>query len=214
MLQIIEKTISFLAPPVCPVCERNLIDPSKELICRDCFREVSHNFVDGGRSRVAGRVPVHFPLLYSGPVRHMMHLFKFENFESVGRFFARAMMSRLEEMGVDFDVITYIPSHPAKIREKGSYPTKFLATEISRMSGKPVRGLLRAIRYKNSQISAEDRSENVKGIFEAMDGIEMVGTVLLVDDVITTGSTMAEAGEVLYRAGYGRIVGITAAGRV
>lgn len=214
MLQIIQKSIAFLVPPVCPVCGENLIDPSRELVCRDCFQKVSLSFTDSGRVRVAGRIPVYFPLVYNGPVKHMMHLFKFENFESMGKFFARAMMSKLEEEGIDFDIVTYVPSHPARIREKGSYPTKFLAMEISRMSGRPVKGLLRATRYKKSQISARDRRENIRGFFEAIDEIEVEGTVLLVDDVITTGSTMAEAGDVLYRAGHKKIVGITAAGKV
>ncbi len=214
MLQLIQKSISLFVPPVCPVCETNLIDPSRELICRDCFRKVSLSFTDGGQVRMAGRVPVYFPMVYIGPVKHMMHLFKFENFESMGRFFARAMMSKLEEMEVDFDVITYIPSHPARIREKGSYPTRFLAMELSRMSGRPVVELLRATRYKRSQVSVRDREENVKGTFEAIEGIRIDGTILLVDDVITTGSTIAEAGAVLHRAGYGRTVGITAAGKL
>ncbi len=214
MLQIIQKSISLLIPPVCPVCEKNLINPSRELICRACFHKVSLSFADERHVKPAGRIPVYFPLIYTEQVKRMMHLFKFENFESMGRFFAQAMVSKLEELGIDFDIITYIPSHPARIREKGSYPTRFLAMEIARMSGRPVKELLRATRYKRSQISAKDRAKNVKDIFEAVDGMEIEGIILLVDDVITTGSTMAEAGKVLHEAGYKRIVGITAAGKV
>lgn len=213
MLQIFETTLSLMVPPVCPVCRQNLIDPSRELICRDCFNTLSLYFVDGGRAKQAGMVPVYFSMIYSDTVKQIIKLFKFENFESIGRFLARAMMNRLEEEGVNFQSITYIPSHLSRIREKGSYPTRFLARELSKISGKPVRYLLKATRHRESQTAAYDRQENVRDAFEVVDKSHRNETILIVDDVITSGATMAEAGRILNEAGYEKMVGIAAAGK-
>jgi len=213
MLQVFQKTLSLFIPPLCPVCEENLIDPSREIVCKSCFHKLSLNFVDNGHVKWAGTMPVYYSLVYSDVVKRMIQLFKFENFESIGRFLARAMMNKLQEDDVHFDSITYIPSHPARIREKGSYPTKFLARELSHLSGKPVLTILRAVRYRKSQTSAQDREKNVKGAFEVIENMKSEGTILIVDDVITTGSTMAEAAKVLKEAGYEKMVGVAAAGK-
>lgn len=202
-----------MIPPVCPVCKENVIDPSREIVCQSCFRKLSLQFVDSGHIRWAGTVPVYFSMVYSDTVKRLIQLFKFENFESIGRFLARVMMNKLEEEQVNFDYIVYIPSHPARIREKGSYPTKFLARELSHLSGRPVLHILKATRYRKSQTSARDRSANVHGAFQVTGEYIPDVTLLIVDDVITTGSTMAEAGRVLREAGYEKLVGIATAGK-
>ncbi len=213
MIKTIVKVIDFMLPPVCPVCNRNVIDPGKELVCRDCYYQMSFDFVDIGYRRRLGLADVYFPLRYSDRVKGLMKLFKFENFTSIGKFFANAMYNKVLSEGLEFDIITYIPSHPARIREKGSYPTKYLAKEISRLSGKPVEKLLKATRYRSSQTGARDRRRNVEGAFEALMEGNPQERILLIDDVITTGATMMEAIMELRRAGFRNITGLTAAGK-
>lgn len=212
MLNVVGKVMDLFIPPVCPVCGTNILDPTKELVCRDCYSSISFDFVDIGYSRRVGMVDVFFPLRYSDKVKELMKLFKFENFTSIGKFFANAMYSKLISLEVEFDTITYIPSHPARIREKGFYPTRYLAKEISKLSGKPVEEMLIALRYKSSQTMVADRRTNVKGVFGAVVEGNPHERILLVDDVITTGATMMEATMELWRAGFRNIVGITAAG--
>jgi ComF family protein len=105
-----------------------------------------------------------------------------------------------------------IPLHPRKLRERGFNPSLTLARQLARARGLPLRpGLLARVRDTESQtgLARAARRRNVRGAFRAARRIR--GHVWLVDDVVTTGATLAEAARALHRAGARSVVGLCAA---
>jgi ComF family protein len=124
------------------------------------------------------------------------------------------MLPILSDLGA-FDLIIPLPLNPVKARDRGFSQTLLLARSLSKATGVPwTDRALKRIRNTRSQtgLSGDERRGNVRGAFRAgaSDLIEE-RTILLVDDVMTTGATMNEASRALLRAGCSRVYGIAAA---
>ena len=106
--------------------------------------------------------------------------------------------------GRHFDVIVPVPLHPARERERGFNQAAVLAELLSRQVATPLRPVLERIRYTTTQ-TAFDRAERMENLHDAFrlrkkaDVREL--RVLLIDDVLTTGSTLSECARVLKGAG-------------
>jgi ComF family protein len=116
--------------------------------------------------------------------------------------------------GRQFDLIVPVPLHPARQRERGFNQASLLAELLARQSSIPLKPLLERIRYTNTQTALDrsERMENLHNAFRLRKNVDVRGLrVLLVDDVLTTGSTMNECARVLKRAGALSVYGATAA---
>ena len=113
-----------------------------------------------------------------------------------------------------FDLIVPVPLHPARLRERGFNQAHILATMLGHKIGVPIFPVLRRIRYTTTQTAFDriDRIENLRGAFRLRKSIDMRGLqVLLVDDILTTGSTLSECARVLREAGALSVYAVTAA---
>jgi ComF family protein len=111
------------------------------------------------------------------------------------------------------DCVAPVPLHPRRLRERGFSPAALLARAVAREARRPCRPvLLERTRDTRSQtaLSRAERRRNVAGAFAARSAPPRVW---LVDDVATTGSTLAEAAGALRRAGAREIVGVCLAWR-
>lgn len=134
----------------------------------------------------------------------------------------RALAPQLGQMLADFwetnptpgEVIVPVPSHPKRLRERGFNQAALIAKEFGERVGLPVDDKLLA-RVKNapSQLrmaSRDERRDNVAGNFACTgDAISM--SILLVDDLATTGGTMSACGEALKNAGASEVWGLAVA---
>jgi ComF family protein len=112
------------------------------------------------------------------------------------------------------DVICPVPLHSSRQRERGFNQSQLLAEEISSAIGKPVRDLLDRVRPTAPQVDlpARARAENVRRAFEAKEDAGIAGhTVLLIDDLFTTGATLIECGRALRAAGAAEVRVLTLA---
>ncbi len=182
------------------------------LLCGRNARLDRRGLCEGCRASIEPAAEIHIGGLISGAVAAMayndaaaqlIHGFKYGNKRYIGRGLAG---------GIDLpenwriDAVVPVPLHPERERERGYNQSMILAGELGRRYGIPVRqGLLKRIRYTEMQsmTAGRDRRENVRGAFSAR---ECRGrNILLVDDVITTGSTAEECAIALKSAGVGRI---------
>jgi len=102
------------------------------------------------------------------------------------------------------DMITFVPLHPAKARERGFNQSKAIAHSVSERLGIPLIDILEKTRSTRpqSELSKEERARNLSGAFRIRrDRSPYRKTVLIVDDVFTTGSTLNECSRVLRDAG-------------
>ena len=115
----------------------------------------------------------------------------------------------------DYDLIIPVPLHPRKARERGFNQSGVLSAGLSRRTGISLskRALVRT-RYTKTQtrLSRKDRQENVEGAFRLSAGADLNGkSVILVDDVYTTGATVNECAKVLIAAGVVKVDVLTLA---
>jgi len=108
------------------------------------------------------------------------------------------------------DVVTWIPASPARRRRRGFDQGELLARAIARRLGLPIRKALR--RVDDEPQTSRRRDGRLLGPEFAGGGrrLRFTPTVLLVDDVVTTGSTLRSAAEVLRSRGAGRVCGLVA----
>ena len=104
-----------------------------------------------------------------------------------------------------------VPLHPRRLRERGFNPAALLARCVAHeRGGRFDAGLLERVRDTPSQTGLDRRARraNVRGAFRVRAGARPASVVWLVDDVVTTGSTLAEAARTLRRAGVREVVAI------
>ncbi|MFL6538639.1 MAG: ComF family protein [Chthoniobacterales bacterium] len=113
-----------------------------------------------------------------------------------------------------FDLVVAVPLHSARQRERGFNQAALLAELLARETGLRLHDVLERIRYTTTQ-TAYDRAErmrNLEGAFRLRRGADVQGLrVLLIDDVLTTGSTLSECARVLKAAGAVSVHAATAA---
>ena len=155
-------------------------------------------------------------LYYDDRTREAVHAFKFGGQSwraaALGELMARAASERL---GGEFDVVTWVPVSRKRLRKRGYDQSRLLAEEMCRLWRVRPEPLLRKILDNPAQSSLEGaaaRRGNVLGAYEPAPGAAIRGRrVLLVDDVLTTGSTLAECARVLRLAEAADVVCVTLA---
>jgi ComF family protein len=113
-----------------------------------------------------------------------------------------------------FDLIVPVPLHPARLRERGFNQAELLAKTLTQKIGVPVFAALERIRYTTTQTAFDriDRTENLHNAFRLRKKVTVRELqVLLVDDILTTGSTLSECARVLREAGARSVYAVTAA---
>jgi ComF family protein len=152
-----------------------------------------------------------------GIVRDVIHEFKYNRQIHLRHLVARWLRAALDDERLRdcrFAVIVPVPLHPARQRERGFNQASLLAELLSAHTSIPSRPLLKRIRYTTTQTALDrsERMENLHNAFRLRKNADVRGLrVLLIDDVLTTGSTLSECARVLKRAGAISVHAATAA---
>lgn len=208
----------FCFPPVCPACHA-VMESSSQPICQVChsalrcvretdaiyLRAVQRLCADGLISGVLSLY--HFEK--GGAVQALVHTLKYGHGADIGLLLGKELGRKLLDRSLPGDIrgIIPVPLHRVKERERGYNQSVYLARGIGRVIGSPVLAHeVRRVRYTDSQTSlkVDQRRDNVAGAFRtARSGCRTLkgGGVILVDDVITTGSTVRACAGVLRSAG-------------
>ena len=208
-----EWVLRLIYPPKCAFCGA-LLDRGEADFCGDCAQTLPR--VSGFRLLGEERFPCRYPLRYEGPVRGSLLRYKFSGMSCYSRCYGRLLRELLTETGEPApDLVTWAPLSRKRLRERGYDQALLLAAEAAKLYGlRPVR-LLRKVRNTKAQstLSAKERRENVAGVY-AYAGTEGLAEkrVLLVDDILTTGSTLESCARVLMEAGALEVRCLTVAG--
>lgn len=166
------------------------------------------------------RYGVHFsrclsPMRYQGELRASFQRYKFRGQWQYSALYSRWILEALGRYAADWpiDMVTWIPLNRWRLMRRGYDQTKLLACPVAKYLELPLSlTLVKGCIPPQSYLSAEKRAENVKDAFHLYPGVEIHGKcVLLVDDLITTGSTLEEAASVLLAAGAAEVCCLTLA---
>ena len=155
------------------------------------------------------------PLYYTGNVRESLLRYKFGSLSAYAEVYAPIMAKCIDENEISCDIITWVPLSRKRLRKRGYDQARLLAEELSRISGVGCCRLLQKTRNNPAQSgtgSAEKRRANVSGVYRAADEDKVKGkSILLVDDIVTTGATLSECARVLISAGAREVKAVTVA---
>jgi ComF family protein len=144
---------------------------------------------------------------YEDTLRELIHLFKYGRIRPLARVLGE-LTARAIPREHRFDLIVPMPLHWRKRWSRGYNQSELLAKEVARRWGVPVKNIVRRVKATAPQagLSNSKRRLNVRAAFRMRKGSNIKGLrVLLIDDVVTTGSTASACASVLKRAGAGHV---------
>ena len=226
---------SLFYPPTCVVCTENVA--RSEYLCADCQRRaprIAAPFCAKCSEPFPGAITqtfscancehreLHFECAVAayrsrGLVRRLVHDFKYGRQRHLRHpltAWLRETLSDPRLRGRHFDLIVAVPLHPARERERGFNQAALLAELLAQSMKVTARPLLERTRYTTTQTAYDraERMENLAGAFRLRKNRDVRDLrVLLIDDVLTTGSTLSECARVLRAGGAVSIHAATAA---
>ena len=211
-MKALQLLLDLLYPPKCPFCGR-VLERGEEGWCASCQQDLPWTEPGGGKS-VEGCAACLSPLWYRDGAREGMHRYKFGGGRGHARLFGELMAQCLRDRwDGPVDLITWAPLHPKRKKERGYDQAELLAQRVGGLTGLPVESTLekhRATAVQSQTEGDEARKANVRGAYRALPGLDLTGKrVVLVDDVATSGATLAECAAALRAAGADCVVGLT-----
>ena len=205
---------SLLFPRLCYACGNQLMR-NESLICTECFVVIprtNYHFIEDNpvAQLFWGRCLIEKAAAFSyynkgSRIRKLIHNLKYNGIREIGYDLGRLYGLSLKTSGFinDIDIIIPVPLHPLKERIRGFNQSETISMGIADVTRLPVdikslaRILVSATQTKRSRY---ERWTNVEGIFQVIDSKSIMGKhILLVDDVITTGSTIESCANELLR---------------
>ncbi len=207
-MKLISHLLDLLFPPKCVFCRR-LVDRNDELICPKCKKELPYT-ENGGILKGNFFTSCVSPLYYENDVREALLRYKFYQLTVYASPFGKMIAECAEEyIEEQVDIISWVPLGKKRLRSRGYDQARLLAEAVSKELGIPCVPVLRKKRDTAPQSrtgSAEKRKKNISGAYEVIDKDLINGKViLLVDDIVTTGSTLAECARTLGKCGADKV---------
>jgi ComF family protein len=233
---LVDPLLAVVFPSSCPVCLVPLAHPSSGPLCEACWNALPRHLsplcgcglpLPRGASETCARCRRGLSPFergaslgpYEGSLKAAIHELKFRGRRRVAGRLAQALLEErpVSQLLSAEVVLVPVPLHPRRARERGFNQSELLALEIARRRGlASAADVLVRRRDTSSQtgLSAAQRRRNVRGAFLVRRRARVAGrSVVLVDDVITTGATAIECARVLREAG-AKEVRLLAAARV
>jgi competence protein ComFC len=196
-----KRKILPLVEPLCRKCGRPL--ENKKSLCYDCQRD-HHIFV---QARSYGH--------YEGMLKQLINEFKYRGKRELAEILGNMMFCVLEQLPwPDFDYLIPLPLHIKRQRERGFNQAFLLTKVLSRKSKIPIfQGLTRVKSTEHQTLLDKSfRKKNLDGAFKILNKSKIHGkTLLLIDDVYTTGATAGECSKSLLEAGAKSVYVLTCA---
>ena len=204
--------IETFGATLCPECLKNTVF-NNAAFCPICGRKTVHKEIC---MECKAKPPLFesaiSALVYEGTAITLIH--KFKNGKAYLKdYFSDLIVQKLDELD-KFDFITFVPMTKKAERKRGYNQSRLLADGISERTGVPVADIIEKIKDTGEQkrLSGKERTKNLEGSFKAKSSRALLDkTVLLVDDILTTGATADAVCRKLFTAGAKKVLLATVA---
>ncbi len=236
---ILKKALNLIYPLNCVICKKSLNFDDSSYLCPNCHHKIIKNKppfcikcgCSLGKKRTASdyiclgcqNKQFYFERVwtvnrYMGIIRQLIHLFKYHRQQYLTRILGKLMVDFIK-VNLNYqtvDVLVPVPLHIHKLRQREFNQSNLLAKEINQQISIPIDNSLIRIKRTSSQtgLSEQERFRNIAGAFKIKKGKEIAQkSVLLVDDVLTSGATANECARVLKQGGAKRVEILALAGK-
>lgn len=201
---------------ICPDCWKKIAVINQNLICPICGDISPQKTICA--SCGSNTKPAFFQMrswgIYSGVLKKAIQRLKFERGFGVIPYLIPVCVEFISSLHISIDLIIPVPLSKKRLKERGYNQSDLIANSISKRLGMPysLKSLTR-IKSTRSQVglNAMERAENVLNAFEGNPELLKDRSVLLIDDITTTGSTINESSKALMTAGAKRVYCFTIA---
>jgi ComF family protein len=218
--EFFQDFVSLFFPGYCLGCGGPIVK-GEMIVCTKCLFEMPQNgYHNEIENPLQQRLSLRFPVKYAiallkfsknGRVQRLLHELKYKHHPEIGIVFGRICAERLVESGFHngIDIIIPVPLHSSRKRKRGYNQSAKFAAGISEGLNIPYSDelLVRKLKTDTQTLKTKlNRWENMKGVFGLKTATGVKGSrVLLVDDVVTTGSTLEACSEILFEGGCAEI---------
>ena len=216
MLQaFLQGAAQLIYPDNCLLCRQFLNSRHQRQLCTDCQSKLVFNPTPFSRQPALHSLAFDNAwsvCLYNETAQKLLHAFKYNSKTSLCKTFVPLMIDFIDRHHIPlqgFDLVSPIPLHPVRLRERGYNQSALLSLGLSQHYGTlHTEDLL--IRQKathtQTELGAKQRWTNMEGAFRIKNPTDLEGkTVVLIDDLYTTGATLNSAAEVLKTAGASKV---------
>jgi len=222
------KVIDLLFPPRCAGCEEwgtrwcenclSQVNEIKEPVCPSCGEPHREGEPVGLCERCQQTQPRYTAIrswaVFEAPLQNAIHCMKYENDLGLGEYMSKFLAKVFRKTNWDVDLVAPVPLGAERFKERGYNQAMLLARPFAWSMDLPHKPqALQRVRETRSQVklSISERRENVAGAFQSKPEIVSGKSVLVIDDVTTTGSTLDACADALLRADARTVYGLTLA---
>ncbi len=201
--------LDILFPPRCVFC-RKFLRSSSNLICDDCIKKLPYTESGGEKAGEFFSACI-APLYYEGDVRESLHRYKFKGATGYSKAYGKLLAACIREnLAGRYDLISWVPLSRKRLKERGYDQAMLLALAAAlELDDVAVSTLEKTLEAEKQSLmgSAEKRRANISGAYRATDPELLEGKrILLIDDIVTTGSTLSECAKTLLSAGASEVL--------
>ena len=212
----LEVLLDLIFPPKCVFCRR-LLRKGEEGFCAHCQEHLPWSLGPEAERKVEFVSLCVSPLWYQSEVRESFHRYKFKGVRGYAKVYGRLMAQCVRDhLAGKYDLITWVPLSPERRKARGYDQAMLLAESAALELGDVAAETLVKVRDTSAQsgLGKDDgaRRANVLGAYRPTDPEHIAGKrLLLIDDVVTTGSTLSECARTLLAADAADVVCVTLA---
>ena len=201
--------VDLLFPPRCAGCGR--VDTRW---CMQCQQEI--DAIDFPASSTPFDAPALTMIAatgqHEGILQRAVWALKFENERHIAGILGTRLSRRLQALDWPIDMIIPVPLHTKRLNERGYNQSQLIGEHLANIQERPLfpEAIIRTLEtHTQVGLNAQQRKENMKGAFVADETLVNGKTVLLIDDVYTTGATLNACAEAALTAGAVKVYGMT-----
>ena len=221
------KFIDIIFPPSCAGCGKlgerycqacfantNIINPEICQTCGEPLRQNKISICERCKSSEIFFTAVRSWALFEDPLKKAIHNLKYQRNIGLGEVLAEPLAKYLIGTDWNIDLITAVPLDHDRKQERGYNQSVFLARPLGWFTNTPFdEKTIARVRKTRPQVglSREERKENMDGAFDCKSNLVNGKSILIIDDVITTGSTLNACSKALIESGAEHVFGLTLA---
>lgn len=209
--KLLQLFVVCLFPPFCCSCQK-----LGSYLCPQCYElVVFHPFPFKLELDPLYLDSIEAPLELAGPIPSVIHALKYKSVKPIASVLARILFYTATVPPVD--VVTSVPLHPRRLQDRGFNQAEEMAIVFAQLSGLPYQPLLIRSKASSAQAKIADRQGRLTHLQQSFQPNPLFASipppkrVLLIDDVVTTGTTLNECAKVLKKMGVAEVHGLAVA---